>query len=136
MSYITFVNGKSIDVHDIDEVCENLKLLFKHEQDKAEQAQAQYEELKKESWRDDILNKMKQERDQALKERRLGFAMTQEECNRIREWKNQHIKEKHFDNQYGATGGSYKYIFTPTFMGVSGEIECTCGDKFCFRKLD
>lgn len=92
--------------------------------------------LEDEHWKDEKLTEMKEERDRAIKERRLGFYMTEEEWDAIRAWKEKHVKEKHNGHYHGgAIGGTYKYIFTPTSIGTAGDIRCSCGEEFCFREL-
>lgn len=92
--------------------------------------------LKDEHWKDDKLAEMKEERDKAIKEKHLGFYMTEEERDAIRAWKEKHVKEKHNGHYYGGSiGGTYTYIFTPTSIGTAGDIRCSCGEEFCFREL-
>lgn len=75
---------------------------------------------------------------ETLKKRGYGvFSITPEEQELIKVWKNQHIQEDHHGDSYaGAIGGNWTYQFTPTSIGVIGEIKCSCGKKFTFRDLD
>lgn len=36
---------------------------------------------------------------------------------------------------HGCIGGNYSYIFIPTSIGIIGEIQCSCGEKFTFCEL-
>lgn len=61
------------------------------------------------------------------------FTVNADQVEKIREWKEQHEKEKHNGNSYaGAVGGRYTYEFTPTSIGEFGRIRCSCGDHFDF----
>ena len=60
----------------------------------------------------------------------------------IKEWKEKHDTEVHGfktleDRLHagGLIGGRYTYHFVPTSIGVSGTIQCSCGEEFEFCKL-
>ena len=122
--------GNFIEVKNIDEVCtkfcENIKVLFKHAKEMAESAQEETNALREEKWKDEELQKMKEERDKAIADMRRGFDITEEESKAIHEWKTNH--NEYFHNgrmRGGAIGGNYTYHFTPTSIGVIGSICCT-----------
>ena len=96
----------------------------------------QIAKLQAEYYRDELIAEL-QGRIKELEDRLFSgesFNITEEEKIKIQEWVRQHTKEKHNDNDYcGAIVGRYSYVFTPTSLGLVGEIQCSCGEKFCFR---
>lgn len=60
----------------------------------------------------------------------------------IQEWQEKHDTEVHGlktleDRLHagGLIGGRYTYHFVPTSIGISGTIQCSCGEEFEFCKL-
>lgn len=65
----------------------------------------------------------------------ISFTISSEEIEKINQWKERHQRTEH--SMVNTTiGGRYTYIFTPTSIGDIGEIQCSCGKKFCFRELN
>ena len=103
---------------------------------RCEVLQKNYDILKEEKWRDEELQRMKRELDEAITDLNRGFEITKEEDVAIKEWIDVHIKEKHNGKYYAGTiGGRFTYGFTPTSIGTVGTIRCSCGDSFTFREL-
>jgi hypothetical protein len=72
-----------------------------------------------------------------------GFPISKDEQDAIEAWKIQHDLEVHKLDTLskrmkvsGVSGGRYTYHFLPTSIGVSGTIECSCGAKFEFQKIE
>lgn len=64
------------------------------------------------------------------------FSVSEVERLEINKWIEQHIKDSHEGDDYvGAIGGRFSYEFTPTSLGVIGEVKCTCGKVYCFREI-
>lgn len=100
-----------------------------------EQKEKALEKLAQWNKEEEIL-KLKEEIKKIRNENRYGFSITEEENKAISEWMENHIKEKHNGNSYaGAIGGNFTYKFIPTSIGTIGEIQCSCGEKFCFAEL-
>ena len=96
----------------------------------------------KEFNKDDELEKLREELKECRKEASRGFGISEEEQKDIDNWKRKHEAEKHGlkTNEdrmkaSGTIGGRYTYHFHPTSIGDIGIIECSCGEKFCFREL-
>lgn len=88
------------------------------------------------------LEKLREELKECRKEASRGFSISEEEQKDIDNWKRKHEAEKHGlkTNEdrmkaSGTIGGRYTYHFHPTSIGDIGIIECSCGEKFCFREL-
>ena len=116
-----------------DNFCENIKTLFADATDTVKRCQKELDELRKEKWRDEELQKMKAERDAAIADMRRGFEITLEDRDAINRWKRKHEDEHHGGSgkmRGGAIGGSYRYEFVPTSIGTIGTIICSnCKNK-------
>ena len=65
-----------------------------------------------------------------------AFVLNEKETKAIADWIENHNKEFHNSKlHYTGIGGTFSYTFTPTSLGTTGEITCTCGQTFCFRSL-
>lgn len=100
------------------------------------------QELKNEAYKDSELVSMKKELEKAKEDLYRGFPISEEEKKSIEEWRLKHESEFHGRNTlekrlaaHGAIGGSYDYIFTPTSIGIVGEIRCSCGETFIFQDI-
>lgn len=117
---------------DIREMQEALNVIgnhLEHMRWRAEQDSKAVEELRQEKWRDEQLQDLKRQRDEALEDTHRGFPITKQQMRDINEWQTQHDTVFHSNpNRYhGAAGGGYEYTFYPTGIGTSGEcICCNC----------
>ena len=97
------------------------------------------EHLKSEHYKDDELKKMSEELAEARADLNRGFGISEKEQAAIAKWVKKHEAECHSNTdgfpRGGAIGGCYDYIFTPTSIGVVGEIKCNCGKSFTFQNL-
>lgn len=140
MEFIEFINGKMLRVHDIETACKNftdeVSAIVRQVQGQNSVLKAENDRLKSEHYKDEEIQRLQQEVANWKKRVVGSFEINEDERLAIDEWKAKHIQEKHNGNQYaGAIGGRFKYIFTPTSIGEIGEIECSCGEKFCFKDL-
>lgn len=131
MSGWFYKNDKRIDIlaseNDIDNYLETIKYnLLKNEQT-IKALREENSEIKAETYRDEELQRMKEELDGIRSEMRLGFPMSQEERNEVYEWQKSHDAEEHNNpkSYHGAIGGGYTYEFSPTSIGTFGS--CICG---------
>lgn len=131
------INGKIVEIPPIDEICEVLKDKFADQVKANNKLRKENDNLKSGIWAKEEMSKIKAQYND-MKERYFdGFPISKEEKESIRHWIDEHEYEKHGGKLYGgAIGGAYTYKFTPTSIGIVGEVECNCGEKFCFRELD
>jgi hypothetical protein len=131
------VNGKLITIPPMDELCEMLKEKFAEQALTNELLKEENEKLKSNVWADETMADLKNKYEVMWRAYYDGFPISIEEKKVLLEWIRSHEEDKHNGELYsGAVGGAYTYKFTPTSIGTIGEIECNCGEKFCFRELD
>ena len=132
-------SGKYMRVPPMDELCDILKTKFINQEELINNLREQIKSLEDENWKDEQLQKMKEEYNQMKVDYNRGFPMTKEESRKAREWMDKHENEKHpLSNERfprgGAIGGSYQFIFTPTSIGTFGTVKCSCGAEFTFQE--
>lgn len=133
---------KMFDVN-IDELLQKIKNAFDEKNKKIKVLKNEIYELKDSNYRDKELSKLKAELDNAREDLYRGFSITEDDINRINEWKRKHEEEAHGlktmeDRQMaqGCMGGVYEFRFIPTSIGIIGEVICSrCGEKFTFQEL-
>ncbi len=97
-------------------------------------------DLEDKTYKDKEMQRLKKERDEAIQDMRRGFPISKEEYDKVHEWMREHEVSKHpqpegkWRPRGGAIGGSYRFIFTPTSIGVFGAVKCSCGEEFCFQE--
>lgn len=120
--------GNLITVPPIDELCKSLKIKFTDQEDEIQRWKDKYKAL---ADSDEEYVRLKKEAEDAKKELYNGFGLSDREKKQIDNWKNEHLKGTNpYSNVHWFT-----YKFTPTHLGIIGEIECSCGAKFVFREL-
>lgn len=102
----------------------------------------QNSELLDEHYKDKALSEMKERFEKMEKDYYRGFPISENEYSVIENWKKKHDEEAHrlTDDRSrmraeGVCGGRYSYRFTPTSIGVSGVVRCSCGAEFEFQKI-
>lgn len=128
----------------IDNILEKLKKEFYNKESMIKYLRKENEFLKDEHYKDEELQRMKTELEKIKCEACNGFTITNEEKQKIEEWRVKHEAEKHRRKTleqrlaaHGAIGGGYTYIFVPTSIGDSGTIRCdSCGEEFEFQKIE
>ena len=140
--YWTGYNGEYTHVYKLDDAVRAILCRNKHDEDRIKWLEEENKKLKEESWKDDELQKMKSELERMRKDYYRGFAITEHEENKIKEWKKKHEEEVHglkTNKQrlaaQGVSGGRYSYHFVPTSIGTSGVIRCSCGAEFEFCEI-
>lgn len=124
---------KMIRIEDLDTVCDNLKAIFDEQKSTNDQLHKRLDEITDEKWKDKELQDMKAKMEQYYHEAKMGFSMTNDDQNRIQEWKDKHMAEQHNvkaleDRLHwgGSVGGNFLYEFCPTSIGTIGT--CICGN--------
>ena len=87
-------------------------------------------ELKSEHYKDEQLSNMKDKLNKMEKEYYRGFPITENEETQINKF-----KDKYRNKYHGAIGGAFTYKFTPTSIGIAGEVIAPNGESFTFKEL-
>ena len=87
-------------------------------------------ELKSEHYKDEQLSNMKDKLNKMEKEYYRGFPISKEEETQINKF-----KDKYRNKYHGAIGGAFTYKFTPTSIGIAGEVIAPNGESFTFKEL-
>ena len=125
--------GSSLDA---DGAVEAVKYWLDHYKQNWEDALEQARKLREEYDKDEEVIQLKKHIESLGEEIRIGFPITKEENEKIREWQQKHIEAKHNGDSYaGAIGGRFTYEFIPTSIGTIGTVKCSCGDEFCFQEI-
>ena len=86
-------------------------------------------ELKSEHYKDEQLSNMKDKLNRMEKDYYRGFPISEEEEEQINKFQDKYRK------YYGAIGGAFTYKFTPTSIGVVGEVFAPNGESLVFKDL-
>ena len=86
-------------------------------------------ELKSEHYKDEQLSNMKDKLNKMEKDYYRGFPISEEEEEQINKFQDKYRK------YYGAIGGAFTYKFTPTSIGVIGEVIAPNSESFVFKDL-
>ena len=150
--HIVMKNGEFLRVEDLDTVCEQLRSIFDDQAAENARLRENLQSIIDEKWKDDELQKLRKQRDDALADMSRGFSIAQEENDRINAWKKEHDEYQHGLKSNlercragGAIGGRYSFDFTGTSIGTFGTCYCSScrskaikncgGDIKVYRKL-
>ena len=86
-------------------------------------------ELKSEHYKDEQLSNMKDKLNRMKKDYYRGFPISEEEEAQINKFQDKYRK------YYGAIGGAFTYKFTPTSIGVIGEVIAPNSESLVFKDL-
>lgn len=126
-TYYKTVNDKMYTIKPIKEICEVLEIKFKDQEQQIEYWEERFNNIIN---NDKEYQKLKTERDDAIKNLQNGFGIYDDELKKIDEWKISHNKVHDHKNH------SYSYEFIPTSLGIIGYIKCSCGKTYAFRELN
>lgn len=137
MEFYGNYNGKDMHLFDFDDCLENyennLRYLFEHQERTIKSLQKRVSELEDEKFKDEEIQRLKEENENLKKEMRNGFPISEKTNKKIEKWQDKHIKEKHWCGDrpqgFGAIGGNFIYEFTPTSIGTILVCKCSCGEE-------
>ena len=129
---------------DVNKLLQRIGNQFERKNSEIKHLQEEIKKLKDSHYKDIELANMKSKLNEAKQDLYRGFPITEDDENRIEEWKRKHEEEAHglktLEDRMrtqGCCGGVYEYRFIPTSIGVVGEIICDkCGAKFTFQEFD
>ena len=141
--YSTFIDGEWTHVYDLEECLNSIRCRNLDNERKIKNLKEANKKLKEDNYKDNELSKMQFELDKMRQDYWRGFPITEDEEKVIEEWKKKHVAEKHrlkteddILRAGGSIGGTWKFEFIPTSIGISGSIVCgICGEKFEFQKI-
>ena len=135
--YSAYRDGELIQVPTMEKLCQALTVKFQNEEKRIAILEEENKKLKEGVWAKEEFIKLKKYYEIKEKDWARGFDISEAEADLIRSWKERHIKMDHNGHYVkSAMGGQFSYIFTPTSIGVIGEITCTCGASCEFRSLN
>ena len=125
------------------ELIEELKNRFDRQEDRIKYLEEQNKKIQEKSWAEEKYQKMQSRYEAMQRDYYRGFPISEEEEKKIKAWQKKHDTEKHKADTLekrlrleGVSGGRFKYIFVPTSIGISGCVQCSCGERFCFQDFD
>ena len=125
------------------ELIEELKNRFDRQEDRIKYLEEQNKKIQEKSWAEEKYQKMQSRYEAMQRDYYRGFPISEEEEKKIKAWQKKHDTEKHKADTLekrlrleGISGGRFKYIFVPTSIGISGYVQCSCGERFCFQDFD
>lgn len=127
--FSTNVDGHTLEVPSINDLCLALKEKFARQERELEMLRVENDKLKTGIWREEEMSRLKSKYDKMEKEYHRGFPISEQEQEVI----SQFIAEHRAD--YGAIGGGFTYHFVPTSIGVASSIVALNGDELVFREL-
>jgi hypothetical protein len=143
MRYKKSKNGKLINVYDLEECLQSIRIQNEDKDDRIKYLQEENKKLKDEAYKDNELQDMKNKLDKMQEDYYRGFPITEKEESAIKAWTKKHDEEVHKIMTQedrimagGCIGGRYSYHFVPTSIGTIGTVKCSCGAEFTFCELN
>jgi hypothetical protein len=135
--YVTTKDGRCVPIPEIDELCTVLKRKFLDQDRIIEHLRKENQKLKDGVWEKEEVARLKKQNDDMWLNYHKSFIVTEEQWDKIDEWKDKHTNEKHNGKSFrgGAIGGVYTYEFVPTSIGTYGCVKCNCGEEYVFSEL-
>lgn len=113
----------------IDKYLEAIKKNLLNKEASIERLRKEIDTVKDEKYASEEMQKMKEERDEAVHALYRGFPISDSEWDMIHTWQKKHDTEQHRNpnGYHGVSGGGYSFEFYPTAIGTSGVCKCsTC----------
>lgn len=127
-----FHEGQWIDIPSIDQLCQCLKAKFFEQEAANQRLQQENDQLKSNIWEKEEVARLKSRYEQMHEDYLRGFPITKDQQTQIATWQAEH--NCRYRNK--KIGSYCHYTFTPTPIGVVGEIVCSCGEKFTFQEIE
>ena len=86
-------------LEDYNKSLENIKNVIESKNKRIEYLEEENKKLKDEAYKDSEIQRLKEENDRLRQENRNGFQISNEEYAKLIEWKNKHLREKHWDTR-------------------------------------
>lgn len=126
------------DEEKINTLCDNVKKEIHRVFEKNIKLVEENQALHDEHYKDKKLQEMQKTLNTMRDDLNRGFSISSDELDAIQEW-----FDKHKEKDPGMEGKLIKYpkhyihhyVFTPTEIGIVGEVVCHCGEKFEFQSL-
>ena len=122
--------SSGITVYDFDKCILALKKRHEDQLDRIKYLEEENRKLKDAAYKDAEMTRMKSQFDEMKKDYYRGFPITENEKKQIDNFIN-----KYRGKNFGAIGGAFTYKFTPTSIGIVGEVIAPNGESFTFKEL-
>lgn len=124
-----FKGIKESNTDKLIDVLSELAKIMEENETRREEAEKKLEEFNKDEKIVELEMKLMEMK--KANKNKIIFTIEDEQLEKLRNWKAQHIVEKHGGSSYaGAIGGRYTYIFTPTSIGSVKTVRCSCGEEY------
>lgn len=117
------------DQYTLDELLEMIKNKYKHLELHKERVEKENEQHRNETYEKDYVSKLREENKRLREDYFRGFPISKKEKEAIDKWAIEHYKTCPYRR-------GYSYHFYPTELGVSGVVQCSCGEKFEFQEIN
>lgn len=115
-----------------DAAIDIVQTLFEEANEEIDNLHKELAAIKEEKWRDEELQKIQKQLEDARSDMSRGFPITKDELEQINKWKKSHDTKIHKNPEgyHGTAGGGYTYEFYPTGIGTFASCYCnTCRDQ-------
>ena len=130
----TSTDKKNVSINDLEHqsqnIVNNLIERLRQLELSIENLRKENAKLKSEHYKDEKLQYMLKRLKAMEKEYYRGFPITENEKKQIDNFIN-----KYRGKNFGAIGGAFTYKFTPTSIGIFGEVIAPNGESFTFKEL-
>ena len=134
--------GEFIEIYELEDLLNAIRDINEENKKEIKKAHEKNKELLDEHYRDEKIQYLNEKLRKMEADYYRGFPISEEECEAIKNWTKKHDEEEHgYDTLNkkikagGVIGGRYSYHFTPTSIGTSGIVRCSCGAEFEFHEI-
>ena len=129
--YFRCYYNETVQVYDFDKCIKALQCREKDNEERIERLQKEINYLVSERYKDKELQRMQEEVRRIRADSARGFPISEKESENISNW----IRSHNCPDANCKCGSQLTYTFSPTSIGTFGEVQCSCGAKFEFRKV-